>query len=115
MAEGTTKSNEPQPNQEADPKPESQIDWKAVARRRWRHAWIDGDGPFAVLAHCRELTIELFEDAWEATGRFQQITNAPCGGDCWLDHELRDLRIKGRGGLLYRTPVTLNAPWRRTR
>ena len=41
--------------------------WRAAARRRWpRAAWIDGDGPHAVLAWCPPLTISLWATAEEA-------------------------------------------------
>jgi hypothetical protein len=42
--------------------------YKNKAKRKWgrRAAWIQGDGPFAVLAHCRQLTVSLWKTMPEA-------------------------------------------------
>ena len=71
----------------------SKINWNRRALRRWPTAvWIDGEGRFAVLAHCRSLSIELHERRDDAEGTLKSISNQ-CGGACYNDHELIDLSL----------------------
>jgi hypothetical protein len=67
--------------------------WKTAAKRRWPKAcWIAGSGRYASLAHCRELTIELFNSAPEAAKAKAQIDATGCGGRCYRQHEIIDLQ-----------------------
>jgi hypothetical protein len=69
------------------------LKWSSLARRRWPSAWqIDGDGPYAVLAHCRVLTVELFDALEQAAARRAILDDHQCGGRCCGDHEIVDLR-----------------------
>ena len=57
--------------------------YNAMAKRRWKKAeWIDGEGPYAVLAHCRVLSISLHETQEAAEKSKQAIDRYGCGGDC---------------------------------
>lgn len=71
--------------------------WLRRGQRLWPQAeWIDGDGPFAVLAYCRTLTIELHEDRESAEKAMMFIARAGCGGQCYADHELINLSGRSR-------------------
>jgi hypothetical protein len=69
--------------------------WKANARRRWgkKASWIQGDGQYALLAHCRELTVTLYPTRAEAEKQKEFIDSMACGGYCTKDHEIIDLGI----------------------
>jgi len=65
------------------------MQWTRMAHRRWRHAiWIRGDGPFAVLAHCRSLAVELHKTLEAAERAKAAIGRSACGGGCHKDHEI---------------------------
>jgi hypothetical protein len=69
------------------------VKWEDIARRKWPNAvWVEGDGSFALLAHCRDLTITLWETRDKAKEAMQMIDRLACGGNCWRDHEIVDLR-----------------------
>jgi len=71
------------------------IDWTRHARKHWRAAvWIHSDGPFAVLTHCRVLTVELAD----SRERAEKIASWQCGGRCHGDHEIVDMREEPRRG-----------------
>lgn len=61
-----------------------------MAQCRWPlAAWISGNGPLALLAHCRQLTVTLWQDE-ERTKAEQakaQIDRLACGGGCYGHHE----------------------------
>jgi hypothetical protein len=66
----------------------------AVARCLWRRAaWIEGDGPFAVLAHCRALTVMRHPDEGAARASQRQIDKTGCGGLCSRRHEIVEIRL----------------------
>jgi hypothetical protein len=66
--------------------------WKTFARCRWPEAvWIAGNPPvsgpcFALLAHCRALTVTLWPDLAEAQKSKAVIDASACGGHCWGYH-----------------------------
>jgi hypothetical protein len=67
--------------------------WQCRARRLYRHAvWVYGDGPYALLAHCRQLSITLWGTRQEAD--YERYYLLPCGGGCTGEsgHEVVDLR-----------------------
>ena len=68
--------------------------WQLKATQLWgkRGAWIDGDGRFAVLAHCRVLTVSLWERKEEAARARAGIDHFGCGGACSRNHEIVDLQ-----------------------
>jgi hypothetical protein len=67
-------------------------EWQYRAQRRWgREAvWIVGDGPFALLAPCRQLSISLWQTREEAEEAKAHIDRVPCGGGCYETLKARD-------------------------
>ena len=71
----------------------SEINYRAIAKRRYKRIeWITGSGPFALLAHCRVLTITLWKTKEEAEICKKRIDETACGGMCNRNHEIVDLR-----------------------
>jgi hypothetical protein len=63
--------------------------YQTFARCVWRRAvWVRGEGPYAVLAHCRSLTIALYADLEDAEYAKRLIDRTACGGRCTGDHEI---------------------------
>ena len=63
--------------------------YRTYARCVWpRACWIVGDGPYAVLAHCRVLTVTLHPTAHQAEASKAVIDRTACGGLCHNDHEV---------------------------
>lgn len=59
------------------------------AKRKWRHAeWISGNGRFALLAHCKVLTVKLYQTYTEAVEAKKFIDQSGCGGGCYKYHEI---------------------------
>lgn len=59
------------------------------AKQRWPHAeWVEGSGPFATLAHCRVLTVQLHRTRREAEAAKALIDECGCGGLCYNAHEI---------------------------
>lgn len=57
--------------------------WRMAAKRRWPDAvWITGDGPIALIAPCREMTVTLWKTREEAQQEKARIDRAGCGGMC---------------------------------
>lgn len=53
------------------------------------HAWIRGDGPYAVISWCHnQPTISLWDSLAEADRSKAFIDNTRCGGKCSYRHEL---------------------------
>ncbi len=73
-----------------------EVDWKKRAKKRWPGAEsIEGEGPIAVLAHCRDLTITLYENHAEANGAKEFIDKSACGGGCSpRRHEIVDMALQ---------------------
>ncbi len=67
--------------------------WQTEAKRRWgkKAAWIHGDGQYALLAHCRVLTVTLWSTSAEAGESKREIDRYACGGLCTGAHEIIDL------------------------
>lgn len=62
------------------------------ARRKWRRAeWIEGEGRFALLAHCRVLTVTLWGTAEAARKAMRELDEGACGGKCNMNHEVVDI------------------------
>lgn len=67
---------------------------RAVAKCLWpRAAWIRGDGPFALLAHCRHLTVTLHPTIEAAMTAKQHVDAHGCGGRCDGDHEVIEIAV----------------------
>lgn len=63
--------------------------WATLARCRWpRAAWIAGEGPFAVTALCRPLTVTLHPTVEAAEAELAFIAEHGCGHTCTGAHEL---------------------------
>lgn len=74
----------------------SRTAWQAEADRRWPDDWdmvepAYGDGPWATVAWCSFLTVDLHKSREEASRALRQINGGACGHTCWRDHELVNL------------------------
>lgn len=68
--------------------------WATLAKCVWPRAyWIQGDGPYASVAHCRVLTIVLAQTAQGAQNAKALIDDMGCGGWCTARHEVVRLAI----------------------
>jgi hypothetical protein len=56
-----------------------------------RSEWVTGEGPYAVLAHCRVLTVMLHGSAAAAEASKKSIDETACGGMCFKRHEIVQL------------------------
>jgi hypothetical protein len=60
-----------------------------LAKCIWRRSeWVAGNGPFATLAHCRVLTVQLHTTEDAARRALALIDATACGGRCYRDHQL---------------------------
>lgn len=67
--------------------------WSTLAKCLWpRAVWIAGGGPYATVARCRVLTVELHRTEEAARQALAGIAEFGCGGRCYGDHELIVLR-----------------------
>ena len=66
------------------------------AESKWgrKAARIQGDGPYALLAWCRTLTVTLHNSPEEAETSKTNIDQIGCGGACSRKHEIVDVRQK---------------------
>ncbi len=67
--------------------------WERKVRRIFpRSVWVDGDGPFALLCPCRDLSITLWPTEAKADEAMERVNATGCGGGCSLetreDHHL---------------------------
>ncbi len=63
--------------------------YDTVAECLWPGAWITGDGPYAVLAHCDELlTVSLHPDHVIAEESIDVLDQFGCGHACGRRHEI---------------------------
>jgi hypothetical protein len=53
-----------------------------------RAAWVSGEGPILLLAHCRQLTITRWNKSSDAYKRKEFIDRLGCGGACCGSHEI---------------------------
>jgi len=56
-----------------------------------------GDGPFAVLAHCRVLGVSLHQTAAAAEASNALIDSTAHGGTCSRQHEIVELVLRPKG------------------
>ena len=62
------------------------------AKKIWKRAeWIDGEGRHASLAHCVDLTIQLYKSMEEVEKAKEAIDRMGCGGGCYKDHAVVDI------------------------
>jgi hypothetical protein len=67
------------------------LTFQTAARCIWgrRAAWVEGSGPFAVVAWCDPLTVTLWPDLERAQRAFTNLDSSiGCGSSCVGDHEL---------------------------
>jgi hypothetical protein len=68
--------------------------YETVAECLWPGAWITGEGPYAVLAHCDELlTVSLHPDQEAAEESIDALDNFGCGRACGRRHEIVVLNL----------------------
>lgn len=68
--------------------------WRIKATQRWGdHArWLSGEGPFAVIAPCREFSFSLWATKDAAEKAKTHLDQTGCGGGCNpLLHKVVDL------------------------
>jgi hypothetical protein len=68
--------------------------WRMKATQRWgSHArWLSGEGPFAVIAPCREFSFSLWTTKDAAEKAKAHLDQTGCGGGCNpLLHKVVDL------------------------
>lgn len=69
--------------------------FRAVARCRWPSAeWIAGDGPYAVAAYGRPLTIQLYATSEAAANARALIDETGCGHTCTSWHQVYELGMR---------------------
>lgn len=62
---------------------------RTTAKCLWPKAcWISGNGPYASLAWCRVLTVQLYKNLESAVAAQQMIAATGCGGACYNRHEI---------------------------
>lgn len=63
--------------------------YRTMAKCMWKRAvWVTGEGPFAVLAHCRVLSVTLHKTPEAAEAAKKTIDSTACGGACNGRHEI---------------------------
>lgn len=63
--------------------------YSTLAKCLWKRAcWIDGNGEYALLAHCRVLTVSLWTNLADAEASKRMIDGSACGGQCYRRHEI---------------------------
>lgn len=66
--------------------------WNKTAECIWpRAVWVAGEGRYALLAHCRVLTVTLWSDSTKAEEQKAIIDRSACGGMCNKAHEIVEL------------------------
>lgn len=69
-----------------------------IARCLFRRATIKGEGQYAVLAHCGQLTVTLWPTQSEAQAALAFIDETGCGGRCYRRHEITQLHQSDKAG-----------------
>lgn len=68
--------------------------WRMKATEKWgeRARWLSGEGPFAVIAPCREFSFSLWTTKDAAEKAKAHLDQTGCGGGCNpLLHKVVDL------------------------
>lgn len=66
----------------------------SLAACAWKNAvWVGGEGPWALLAHCGDLSVMLYPTEEAAQTAKVQIDNFGCGHACHGAHEIVRLRL----------------------
>jgi hypothetical protein len=69
--------------------------YRTLAKCLWpRACWIAGNGPWASLAYCRVLTIELHSTRERAEQAKRMIDSTGCGGGCYRQHKIARLGLE---------------------
>jgi len=64
--------------------------------KKWpNNCWIEGEGRYALVAFCRDISITLHEDLQDAIEDKQFINECGCGGACHKAHVIYDLEQRG--------------------
>ncbi len=70
---------------------------KTMAKCIWRRAeWIEGTGPYATVAYCRNTTVQLHSSEKQARTALDFINRVGCGGFCEKRHDVVRLELPGR-------------------
>ena len=69
------------------------MNYLKFAKKKWgrKACWIHGEGPWALLAHCRVLSVSLWETEAEVLEQKDIIDRTACGGKCIGNHEILNL------------------------
>jgi hypothetical protein len=69
------------------------MSYLSKANKLWKKeaCWIQGEGRYAVLSHCRILAVSLHETLNKAIEIKNWIDRLACGGECFKNHEIFDL------------------------
>ncbi len=90
------------------------LDYLAFARCAWPEAaWIEGEGRWASVAHCRDLTVMLHKSLDDARAAVAAIDRRACGGACSRHHEVVELVIpaaRPQSSTVHPRPAGLAAP-----
>lgn len=72
--------------------------YRDIADSRWSHAsWILGNGRFAVLAHCKRLTVLLCDNWPQAEREKTRLDQVGCCGVCdRAMHEIVDMELPAK-------------------
>lgn len=63
--------------------------FQSLAECIWPEAaYITGDGPYALVAHCDMLSVALYETATEAGDARRRLSTVGCGRTCERRHQL---------------------------
>lgn len=65
----------------------SYLTFAKCAFRSWA-TWVKGEGPYALLAHCNQLTVTLWSTLDEAQSSKDFIDATGCGHACQRRHEI---------------------------
>lgn len=66
--------------------------YKGTARRVWPRAiWVHGQGPYAVVAYCKQTTVTLHASLEDAQASRGFIDRTGCGHRCHRAHRVIDL------------------------
>lgn len=65
-----------------------------------RAVWVQGDGPYALIAWCKVPSVTLWHTYEEALKSKRLIDNDACGSRCRNDHEIAYIDLKNQEGVL---------------
>jgi len=64
--------------------------------KKWpNNCWISGEGQYALVAFCRDISISLHSTLLEAMENKESIDKYACGGACHKAHTIYNLEERG--------------------